>query len=167
MSGSPHEGTCNIDVYRLVHVATDSVVSLTLKGEEASPLLAPAVLLDRLGVRWLESFFYVLIAIMSIAFGAMFYMADIPRWEVAKGLIVPSLGPGTIPIATGLIGAVIMPHNLFLHSVRVLDALSLRKRGVGYCVAPCFESCRTAMHGFAVAEPEMVVQLLLVKSLRV
>jgi Mn2+/Fe2+ NRAMP family transporter len=35
------------------------------------------------------------------------------------GLVLPSLTRSAIPTACGLLGAIIMPHNLFLHSALV------------------------------------------------
>ncbi|KAL4428517.1 hypothetical protein ABPG75_002606 [Micractinium tetrahymenae] len=75
--------------------------------------------LERLGVRWLEALFQALIAVMSVAMGLLFFLVDIPYGEVAKGLAVPSLSRAAIPTACGLLGAIIMPHNLFLHSALV------------------------------------------------
>lgn len=39
---------------------------------------------------------------------------------MVKGAIVPDIPKGALPAALGLIGAVIMPHNLYLHSSLVL-----------------------------------------------
>ena len=38
---------------------------------------------------------------------------------LATGLVLPSLTRTAIPTACGLLGAIIMPHNLFLHSALV------------------------------------------------
>ena len=35
------------------------------------------------------------------------------------GMLVPSLSRDTVSVAAGILGAVIMPHNLFLHSALV------------------------------------------------
>lgn len=39
---------------------------------------------------------------------------------MAFGTFVPTVPDGSIPSALGLVGAVIMPHNLYLHSALVL-----------------------------------------------
>mmetsp|Transcript_42797 Transcript_42797/g.81675 ORF Transcript_42797/g.81675 Transcript_42797/m.81675 type:complete len:583 (-) Transcript_42797:224-1972(-) len=74
------------------------------------------LLLEGAGIRWLEAFFAFLVATMAVTFGAMCVEASPPADKIMQGLIVPSLGPSTIKSAAGMIGAVIMPHNLFLHS---------------------------------------------------
>jgi hypothetical protein len=35
------------------------------------------------------------------------------------GLVIPRLSPAAIPTACGLLGAIIMPHNIYLHSALV------------------------------------------------
>jgi manganese transport protein len=40
---------------------------------------------------------------------------------VAQGVVVPSLPPAALPIAMGMLGATVMPHNLYLHSSVVLS----------------------------------------------
>lgn len=42
-----------------------------------------------------------------------------PHPRRGTGLAVPSLSRAAIPTACGLLGAIIMPHNLFLHSALV------------------------------------------------
>ncbi|GAB4814358.1 hypothetical protein N2152v2_001404 [Parachlorella kessleri] len=75
--------------------------------------------LERLGITLLEHFFQVLIGVMSISFGYMFFSVDIPYKDVTRGMLVPSLSRDSISVACGILGAVIMPHNLFLHSALV------------------------------------------------
>jgi len=78
------------------------------------------LLLERYGLRKLEAFFAALITTMSITFGYM-YFAHLPdQLEVLKGTIIPSTpGEDGVTQAVGILGAVIMPHNLYLHSALV------------------------------------------------
>lgn len=76
-------------------------------------------------VRKLELFFGFLITIMAIMFGIEFVIAlndpSSNPWEILKGLFVPTV-PGdsdALEQAVGIIGAVIMPHNIYLHSALV------------------------------------------------
>ena len=76
-------------------------------------------------VRKLELFFGFLITIMAIMFGIEFVIAlNDPTsnpWDILKGLFVPTI-PGdsdALEQAVGIIGAVIMPHNIYLHSALV------------------------------------------------
>ena len=44
-----------------------------------------------------------------------------PSGDVMKGLIVPNVSRSNLDIAVGIVGAVIMPHNIYLHSALVLS----------------------------------------------
>ncbi|XP_046639311.1 natural resistance-associated macrophage protein 2-like isoform X2 [Daphnia pulicaria] len=80
------------------------------------------LLLDRYGLRKLEFFFGFLITVMAITFGYEYVHDPPPQIEVIKGLFIPGCagcGPDGVLRAVGIVGAVIMPHNLFLHSALV------------------------------------------------
>jgi manganese transport protein len=68
------------------------------------------------GMRKMEAFILSLIAIIGFAFIAEMIFAQPDAGELVKGF-VPSLpGPTALYIAIGIIGATVMPHNLYLHS---------------------------------------------------
>lgn len=76
--------------------------------------------LDKFGLRKLEAFFALLIATMAISFGYEYGTAQPDQWEVVKGLAIPEITDNrSLLQAVGIIGAVIMPHNLYLHSALV------------------------------------------------
>ncbi|KAK8937115.1 Metal transporter Nramp2 [Platanthera zijinensis] len=75
--------------------------------------------LENYGVRKLEAFFGVLIATMAISFGIMFGETTPSGKDLLIGVLVPKLGSKTIKQAVGVVGCVIMPHNVFLHSALV------------------------------------------------
>ena len=72
------------------------------------------------GVRKLEAFFVFLIAIMTIAFFINMFVAKPSFSEILLGTVVPRIPVGSLEAALGIVGAVIMPHNLYLHSSLVL-----------------------------------------------
>ena len=72
------------------------------------------------GVRKLEMFFAFLIAVMTVCFGINMIGSDPDYGEIALGAVIPRVPTNGWPAALGLIGAVIMPHNLYLHSSLVL-----------------------------------------------
>nr|CCA16242.1 Metal Ion (Mn2 iron) Transporter (Nramp) Family put [Albugo laibachii Nc14] len=76
------------------------------------------LLLHRYGIRKLEAFFVFLLAIMLICFCANFYQSRIQVSEIMDGF-VPKIRTYAMTQAVGIVGAVIMPHNLFLHSALV------------------------------------------------
>eukprot|EP01064_Diplonema_japonicum_P027481 TRINITY_DN3977_c0_g3_i1.p1 TRINITY_DN3977_c0_g3~~TRINITY_DN3977_c0_g3_i1.p1 ORF type:complete len:573 (+),score=81.49 TRINITY_DN3977_c0_g3_i1:59-1720(+) len=71
-------------------------------------------------LRKLELVFGMLITVMSLTFGAQYFGALPPQGDVLQGTLLPIMPRRDIATAVGLIGAVIMPHNLYLHSALVL-----------------------------------------------
>ncbi|RMD98090.1 MAG: divalent metal cation transporter MntH, partial [Bacteroidetes bacterium] len=68
------------------------------------------------GMRIMEAFILALIAIIGIAFLVEMVFAKPDLGELVKGF-VPSLpDESALYIAIGIIGATVMPHNLYLHS---------------------------------------------------
>jgi manganese transport protein len=75
--------------------------------------------LQKKGIRKMEAFIIGLIVIVAISFLIEIILAHPVLSEVAGGL-VPSLpGKEALYIAIGIIGATVMPHNLYLHSALV------------------------------------------------
>ncbi|KAJ8260184.1 hypothetical protein GJAV_G00178050 [Gymnothorax javanicus] len=78
--------------------------------------------LDKYGLRKLEAFFGFLITIMALSFGYEYVVVKPDQVEVLKGMFVPycqGCGPVQLEQAVGIVGAVIMPHNIYLHSALV------------------------------------------------
>ncbi len=75
--------------------------------------------LQKLGMRKLEAFIIALIIIIGLSFFAEIFFAK-PQWgEVVKGFKPSALNAQALYIAVGIIGATVMPHNLYLHSALV------------------------------------------------
>ena len=75
--------------------------------------------LHRLGMRKIEAFILALIAIIGLSLLWEVLLSKPDLGHVARGL-VPSLPNETaLYIAIGIIGATVMPHNLYLHSALV------------------------------------------------
>ncbi|XP_031397005.1 metal transporter Nramp3-like isoform X2 [Punica granatum] len=77
------------------------------------------LLLENYGVRKLEAVFAVLIATMALSFAWMFGDAKPSGKELLLGILIPRLSSRTIKQAVGVVGCIIMPHNVFLHSALV------------------------------------------------
>ena len=78
--------------------------------------------LDKYGLRKLEAFFALLITVMAWSFGYEYVVAAPDQAEVVKGMLLPicpGCGHNEVLQAVGVIGAIIMPHNLYLHSALV------------------------------------------------
>ncbi|KAF4745010.1 hypothetical protein FOZ63_017925, partial [Perkinsus olseni] len=70
------------------------------------------------GMRVMEAFIFILIMVMMGCFFANMAITSPPAVEVAKGFI-PQVSSYAIMQLVGIVGAVIMPHNLYLHSALV------------------------------------------------
>ena len=77
------------------------------------------MLLQRYGMRKMEAFIFVLVATIGGSFLAEMIIAKPDLASAAKGLVPSALSPGALYIAIGMIGATVMPHNLYLHSALV------------------------------------------------
>lgn len=91
------------------------------------------LVLQRLGMRMMEAFIVCLVAIIGISFFVEILLAKPPMGEVAQGFVPRLPNEQALYIAIGIIGATVMPHNLYLHSALVQtrkfkrDESSIRK----------------------------------------
>ena len=56
---------------------------------------------------------------MAVTFGVEYGISKPDQVAVLKGLLIPSVPKGAWVQAVGILGAVIMPHNIYLHSALV------------------------------------------------
>ncbi len=75
--------------------------------------------MQQLGFRYVEAFVVTLFLVIAVCFGLQIAMAD-PNWgEVIRGF-APTIeivkNPDMLYLALGILGATVMPHNLYLHS---------------------------------------------------
>ena len=75
--------------------------------------------LQKLGMRKIEAFIIGIIVLISSCFVIELFLAQPELAEIGKGF-APSIPDATaLYIAIGIIGATVMPHNLYLHSALV------------------------------------------------
>lgn len=75
--------------------------------------------LQKLGMRKMEGFIISLVAIIALSFLTEMFFAKPDFGEVVKGFIPSLPNSEALYIAIGIIGATVMPHNLYLHSALV------------------------------------------------
>uniref|UniRef100_UPI00398EA987 natural resistance-associated macrophage protein 2-like n=1 Tax=Pristiophorus japonicus TaxID=55135 RepID=UPI00398EA987 len=78
--------------------------------------------LDKYGLRKLEALFAFLIAVMAFTFGYEYVTVKPDQGQLLKGMFVPyceGCGTKELQQAVGIVGAVIMPHNIYLYSALV------------------------------------------------
>src|ERR1044071_2310536 len=94
--------------------------------------------MQNLGFRYIEAFVVGLLGVIAACFAVQIAMAD-PNWgEVIRGFAPTTdvvTNPQMLYLALGIIGATVMPHNLYLHSALV------QTRKIG----PKIEEKRTAI----------------------
>jgi len=90
---------------------------------------------SRYGIRLIEALILLLIAVMTGCFGVELWFAK-PAWHEMMSGLVPRLNGQSLYIAIGILGATVMPHNLYLHSALV------QTRRIGRTVAEKREACR-------------------------
>ncbi len=75
--------------------------------------------LQSYGMRKMEAFILALVSIIGMAFLAEMIFANPDPGELVKGFVPYIPGDEALYIAIGIIGATVMPHNLYLHSALV------------------------------------------------
>jgi manganese transport protein len=75
--------------------------------------------LQRLGFRWIEAFIITLLIVIFGCFATQIILAQPNMADIATGFMPTTdivTNPAMLYIALGIIGATVMPHNLYLHS---------------------------------------------------
>ncbi len=75
--------------------------------------------LQRLGFRWVEALIISLLGVIGVCFAVQIALAD-PDWGAVIRGFAPTTtivtNPEMLYLALGILGATVMPHNLYLHS---------------------------------------------------
>ena len=76
--------------------------------------------MQRWGFRYVEALVIALIGTIIAMFGVQMFLSRPEYWPVLRNLFIPSpsivTNPDMLYIAIGILGATVMPHNLYLHS---------------------------------------------------
>jgi len=80
------------------------------------------LLIQNFGIRKMEFFIVMMVTVMGACFGIEMLLSKPLIGEIANGFI-PRLNSGNLYIAIGILGATVMPHNLYLHSALVQTRL--------------------------------------------
>lgn len=100
--------------------------------------------IQRFGVRKMEAFIVMLVGTIGACFLIEIFLSK-PHWGGIAGGFVPHMDPSALYIAIGIIGATVMPHNLYLHSSIV------QTRAVSNTVTGKTEACKFNLIDSAVA----------------
>jgi manganese transport protein len=83
---------------------------------------------QRLGMRKLEAFILVLIGTIGICFLVEIFLSQPSISGIASGFVPRVLAGEELYVAIGILGATVMPHNLYLHSALVQSRDVTRSR---------------------------------------
>jgi manganese transport protein len=100
--------------------------------------------LQRWGMRQVEAVILALVATIGACFLIQIFLAKPDAGGVISGLR-PTLPPGALYVAIGILGATVMPHNLYLHSALV------QTRRIGFDAGSKVSACRYYLLDSAIA----------------
>jgi manganese transport protein len=80
------------------------------------------------GYRRLEKWIIALVSLIGFSFLFELSLVQIGWTDALKGWIMPSVPAGSVPIVMSVLGAVVMPHNLFLHS-EIIQSRQWNRKG--------------------------------------
>jgi manganese transport protein len=84
-------------------------------GAVLSALLAAFMLLSR-SYRRLERWIIAFVSLIGLSFLFELTLVKVGWSETLNSWVIPSVPAGSLPIVMSVLGAVVMPHNIFLHS---------------------------------------------------
>jgi manganese transport protein len=90
--------------------------------------LAAGYLLFSNSYRKLERWIIAIVSIIGLSFLFELSLVHIGWTDAAIGWTVPAMPPNSLPIAMSVLGAVVMPHNIFLHS-EVIQSRQINMKG--------------------------------------
>lgn len=99
---------------------------------------------QRLGIRKVEAFILALVITVGICFIMEIWLAK-PDWGGVAAGFIPRLSNESLYVAIGILGATVMPHNLYLHSALV------QTRAVGRTPKQIAQACKYNLIDSAVA----------------
>lgn len=69
-----------------------------------------------IGFKFLKSFVSAIVSFLSICYCINFYYAPKDWGLIVEGFVIPYIPSTAYKTALGLIGSIIVPYNLYLHS---------------------------------------------------
>jgi manganese transport protein len=100
--------------------------------------------LQRFGMRTMETIVIVLIVTIASCFTVEIFWAR-PEWGPMAAGLIPRVSQKTLYLVVAIVGATVMPHNLFLHSALV------QTRRIGKSFTEMRDACRFNLIDSAVA----------------
>jgi len=91
--------------------------------------------LQRLGIRKMEAFILGLVFTIGMCFVVDLFLAKPSLQGIAAGFVPHGHGGGQLYLAIGILGATVMPHNLYLHSsLAQTRSVDRTRRGIAHAI---------------------------------
>lgn len=97
-------------------IALKMLLGLPLKLGATLALLVVGWMLYGNSYRRLEKWIIGFVSLIGVSFLFELSLVDVAWTAAARGWVLPQLPEGSLPVVMSVLGAVVMPHNLFLHS---------------------------------------------------
>lgn len=97
-------------------IALNMLFSLPLKVGTVLIIIVISWLLYTNSYRRLEKWIIGFVSLIGLSFIFELWLVKLDWQQAAAAWVTPSLPAGALPIVMSVLGAVVMPHNLFLHS---------------------------------------------------
>ncbi|MCL1937244.1 MAG: Nramp family divalent metal transporter [Candidatus Azobacteroides sp.] len=107
-------------------IALEMLFHVPLKIGAALSSVVAIVLLLTNSYQMIERWIIGFVSLIGVAFIYELSLVDVEWVQAAKGVATPSFPKGSLLIILSVLGAVVMPHNLFLHS-EIVQSRQLQK----------------------------------------
>lgn len=97
-------------------IALNMLFGLSIRDGAIISTLGVLFMLGTNSYRRLEKWIIGFVSIIGLSFLFELSLVDIAWSSAASGWITPAIPEGSLPVVMSVLGAVVMPHNLFLHS---------------------------------------------------
>jgi manganese transport protein len=97
-------------------IALNMLFSLPIRAGAVLVTIFILIMLFTNTYKLLEKGIIALVSIIGLSFLYELSLVNVDWNSAIKGWVTPSFSKGTMPIIMSILGAVVMPHNLFLHS---------------------------------------------------
>lgn len=97
-------------------IALEMLFNIPIKVGSIIVVIAVGMLLFTNSYRRIEKYIIGFVSVIGLSFIYELFIADVSWSSAAVGWITPTIPDGSILIVMAVLGAVVMPHNLYLHS---------------------------------------------------
>lgn len=108
-------------------IALEMLMNIPIRWGAVLTTLTVIIMLFSNSYKRIERVIIGFVSLIGLSFIYELFLVDIDWPAAARGWVVPSLPEGSIFIVMSVLGAVVMPHNLFLHS-EVIQSHEYHKR---------------------------------------